>query len=240
MPSTRALESVQLAVDDGTTMQAFIACPAAAANAPGIMVYQDAFGVNEHFKDVALRFAAEGFVAIVPELYHRTGTNVQLAYGDVSAARPHTNDLTVEMTEADVRAAFTWLTGAGGVAAGRVASIGYCLGGRVTYLANAGLPLAAAISYYGGGLHAPRFVALAEKQHAPLLMFWAGLDTHIPPENIRVTAEALTAAGKEHTQVVFSHAEHGFFCDDRASFHSNDARESWALTLAFLRSRGLR
>jgi carboxymethylenebutenolidase len=106
MSSTRALESVQLAVDDGTTMQAFIARPAAAANAPGIMVYQDAFGVNEHFKDVARRFAAEGFVAIVPELYHRTGTNVQLAYGDVPAARPHTDGLTVEMTEADVRAAF--------------------------------------------------------------------------------------------------------------------------------------
>jgi carboxymethylenebutenolidase len=239
MLSTRSLESVRLAVDDGTTMTAFVARPAGVANAPGIMVYQDAFGVNEHFKDIALRFAAEGFLAIVPELYHRTGTNVQLAFGDVPAARPHTNDLTVEMTEADVRAAYTWLT-ANDVAAERVASIGYCLGGRVTYLANARLPLAAAVSYYGGGLHTPQNVALAERQHAPLLMFWAGLDTHIPPENIRVTSEALTAAGKEHTQVVFSQAEHGFFCDERASYHPANARESWALTLEYLRSRGLR
>jgi carboxymethylenebutenolidase len=71
-------------------------------------------------------------------------------------------------------------------------------------------------------------------------MFWAGLDKHIPPENYRVTADALTAAGKEHTQVVFSHAEHGFFCDERPSYHANNARESWALTLEYLRSRKLR
>ena len=148
-----------LPVDDGSTMQAFVARPAVTKNAPGIMVIQDAFGVNEHFKDIATRFAAEGFLAIVPEMYHRTGTNVQLGFGDIEAAKPHSSVVTIEMTQADIRATFAWLTGPGGVAKDRVASIGYCLGGRVTYLANAIVPLTAAVSYYGGSLHTPQYVA---------------------------------------------------------------------------------
>lgn len=239
MPSTRSVDVVQIPVEDGTTMQGFVARPAAASAAPGIIIFQDAFGVNEHFKDVALRFAAAGFTALVPELYHRTGTNVQVAFGDIPAARVHSDPLTFEMTQADSRAAFAWLTAAG-VAADRIAAVGYCYGGRVTYAANAELPFAAAIAYYAGGTHTAQYLALAERQHAPLLMFWAGRDRHVSRENRRLTADALDAAGKRHTQVVFSHAEHAFFCDDRPSFHPDYSRESWDLSLAFLRSHGLR
>jgi carboxymethylenebutenolidase len=81
---------------------------------------------------------------------------------------------------------------------------------------------------------------MAAMQHAPILMFWAGLDKHLPVQQQRVIADNLTAAGKEHTQVVFSHAEHGFFCNDRAEYNPVAARESWALTLEYLRTRGLR
>ncbi len=219
-------------------MQGFVARPAGGANPPGIVVFQDAFGVNEHFKDVALRFAAAGFVALVPELYHRTGTNVQVAFGDVPRARPHSDGLTTAMTSADARAAYAWLA-ANGVAATRIATVGYCYGGRVAYLANATVPFAAAITYYAGGIHTPDYVALAGAQHAPLLMFWAGRDVHIPRANPRITADALDEAGKRHTQVVFSHAEHGFFCNDRASYDAGYAQESWTLGLAFLRTLGL-
>jgi carboxymethylenebutenolidase len=239
MPSTPPITPVRIPVDDGTTMQAFVAYPHQTAAAPGIIVVQDAFGVNEHFKDVALRFAAAGFVAIVPELYHRTGTDVQIAFGDVPRAKPHSDVVTPAMTQADLRAAYRWLT-TNGVAAESVAAVGYCYGGRVVYLANAELPLAAAITYYAGGIHTPEYVALADDQHAPLLMFWAGRDQHIPRANPRITADALDAAGKRHTQVRFSHAEHGFFCNDRSSYHENYARESWALGLAFLEASGLR
>lgn len=215
-------------------MQGFVARPAGVANPPGIVVFQDAFGVNEHFKDVALRFAAAGFVALVPELYHRTGTNVQVAFGDVPRARPHSDPITEAMTLADARAAYAWLT-RNGAAADRVAAVGYCYGGRVTYLANASIPFAAAITYYAGGTHTPEYLALAGAQHAPLLMFWAGRDQHIPRANRRLTADALDEARKRHTQVVFSHAEHGFFCNDRDSYDAGYAAESWTLGLEFLR-----
>jgi carboxymethylenebutenolidase len=238
MARTQGIESVQIVVDDGTTMQGFVARPAAAADPPGIVVFQDAFGVNEHFKDVALRFAAAGFMAVVPELYHRTGTNVQVAFGDVPRARPHSDPLTSEMTLADARAAYRWLT-RNGVAAARVATVGYCYGGRVAYLANASIPFAAAITYYAGGIHTPDYLALAGEQHAPLLMFWAGRDQHVPRANPRITSDALDEAGKRHTQVVFSHAEHGFFCNDRVNYDAGYALESWALGQAFLRTLNL-
>lgn len=235
MPNTHDLEIAQLAVDDGTTMAAFVARPAGAANAPGIVIFQDAFGVNEHFKDVALRFAAEGFTAIVPELYHRTGAHVHVAFGDVPAARPHSDAIAFEMQMADTRACYAWLT-ADGVAPDRVAAVGYCYGGRVAYMANAAAPFAAAVAYYAAGLSAPPYLALAERQHGPILMFWAGRDQHVPREKARLTEDALDAAGKVHTQVLFSHAEHAFFCNDRPSYNADYARESWDLTLAFLRN----
>jgi carboxymethylenebutenolidase len=234
------IETVQLPVEDGTTMTAYVARHMKLHNPPGIMVFQDRYGVNDHFKDVAVRFAAEGFVAIVPELYHRSGNDVKFAYGDHAGSDPLSALASPENLTVDARAAYTWLTTDGGVAKDRVASIGYCQGGRTTYIANATLPLAGAISYYGGNLGREPYASMVAKQHCPILMFWAGLDKHLKPEQRRAHADLLTAAGKEHRQVVFSLAEHGFFCNDRAEYHPESARESWALTLEYLRSRHLR
>ena len=231
------LETVDLAVDDGTTMTAHIARPTNAASAPGILVFQEAFGVNDHIKDIAARFAAEGFIAIAPEMYHRTGKNVMLNYGDMDAVRPHSSAVTTETIAADVRAAHGWLAGPGGAAANRVAAIGFCQGGRVTYIANATVSLSAAAGFYGGGLSAEPMLALAPQQRGPILQFWGGKDKNISPEQYRATADALTAADKIHEQVVFSYAEHGFFCDARASYNPHAARQAWALTLEFFRSQ---
>ncbi len=140
--------------------------------------------------------------------------------------------------EADARAAFDWLVKQPDVDEGRVASIGFCMGGRVSYIANAALPLRAAVSYYGGGI-VPDLLGLAEQQHGPLLMFWGGKDQHIPPEQYRTIADALTNAGKTHEQVVFSQADHGFFCDRRQSYEPGAAGQAWALTQAFLSSFGV-
>jgi carboxymethylenebutenolidase len=233
------IESVRLPVDDGTTMLAYVARHRKLVNPPGIMIYQDAFGVNDHFKEVAVRYAAEGFVAIVPELYHRSGDDTKFAYGDIPGSRPAAGLATPEAITHDFRAAYRWLTTDGGVAKDRVASTGFCMGGRVTYMANADLPLAGAVSYYGGNLGVEPYAAMASRQHCPILMFWAGLDKHLKVEARRAFVDLLDAAGKEHTQVVFSHAEHGFFCNDRNEFHPEAARESWALALAYYRNRGL-
>ncbi len=233
MPSAPG-DWTDLAVSDGTTMRAWTARPAGAGPHPGILVLQEAFGVNAHIRDVAGRFAAEGFVAIAPELFHRTApAGFEGPYGNFPAVMPHVRAMTRDGTAADLRAAFDWLTGAGGGARERVASVGYCMGGRASFLANATLPLACAVSYYGSGI-APGLTGRAAALAGPQLLFWGGRDTHIPPEQYRAVDDALRAAGKPYTSVVFSEAGHAFFCDARPDYHPASARESWALVLAFL------
>lgn len=241
MTATAAIsvERVELQVADGTAMFAHVARPSVAtANPPGIMVFQDAYGVTPFLRDVAERFAGLGFVAIAPELYHRSEC-VEIPYSDIEMklTRPHQRAMTGEGMLADAQVAYAWLC-AQGVAADRTAAIGFCMGGRLAYVANAHLPLATAISFYGGG--AQKLLDLAPKQHGPLLMLWAGQDEHIPNEQHWEVARALTAAGARHEQVLFSHAKHGFFCHVRPWVYDPDAsRQAWALTLEMLRTANL-
>ncbi len=233
-----SIERVELAVADGTTMFAHVAhppAPAPAQNAPGIMVFQDAFGITPFLRDVVVRFAELGFLAIAPELYHRTGCS-ELPYDDIEMklSVPHRTQMTAAGMVADAQASYDWLC-AQGVAADRVCAIGFCMGGRLAYLANAELPLATAISFYGGGVQ--KSLDLATKQHGPLLMLWGGEDEHIPNEQHWEVARALTEAGTRHEQVFFSHGKHGFFCHVRPWLYDADySRQAWALVLEMLRS----
>src|SRR5437763_16845742 len=122
-------EWVELAVADGTSMRAYVAKPAAAPPRRGLLVFQEAFGVNAHIRDVADRFSAQGFLAIAPELFHRTAPGFDCPYSEFAKAAPHLQAITEAGIDADVRAAYKWL-GAEGVG-DNTAAVGYCLGGRV-------------------------------------------------------------------------------------------------------------
>jgi carboxymethylenebutenolidase len=229
-------ETVTLNVSDGTTLPAYIARPMSEGTHPGILVFQEAFGVNAHIRDVTERFARAGYTAIAPVLFHRTDAHFEGEYTNFEAVMPHMQALTDSGQSADIQAAYAWLTGPGGAAA--IASTGYCMGGRTSFLADTLLPLKASVSYYGSGI-APggKFPALLDKAgnlHAPLLLFWGGLDTHNGREQTRAVEDALKAANKNYTQVIFSQAAHGFFCDVRAAYNPDAARQAWALTLEFL------
>ena len=212
--------------------------PASGWKTPGIIVFQEAYGVNGHIRDVAQRFAGLGFTAIAPELFHRTAPGFEGSYSDSESIRPHMAALTNDGLIADVQASYEWLSHEDMVDAGRLAAIGFCMGGRVAYLANGSVNLRAAISFYGGGI-APALLSFAQQQHGALLMFWGGRDQHITPEQYRAVADALTIAGQTHEQVVFSQADHGFFCDQRPSYDAGSARQAWMLTQEFLRVFGV-
>ena len=240
-PATPTLETrtVTLSVSDGTTMPAYLARPDAVESGAAVLVFQEAFGVNAHIRDVTERFARAGYTALAPALFHRTDPAFEGGYADFATVMPHMKALTDAGLAADVRAAYDWLTAADGGRAAVVGSVGYCMGGRVSFLADAELPLRAAVSYYGGGIapspHGlfPDLLGRASDLHAPMLLFWGGLDKHIGKDQRRAVEDALAAAGKDSTHVTFSKADHGFFCDERASYEPNAARQSWALTLAF-------
>lgn len=225
---------VTLQVADGSSMTAYTSSPInAAGKLPAIIVLQEAFGVNHHIRKVTERFAKEGFAAISPELFHRTAPKgFEGDYTDFSTVAPHTKALTNEGLESDLKAAYWWLTEQKNVDIDKIYAIGYCMGGRVSFLANAILPLKAAVSYYGGGLD-----TLADKApdlHGKHLFFWGGLDKHIKSENIHTVIKAVEAAGKDFITVKISYADHGFNCDERASYNEAASKEAWALTLASL------
>jgi carboxymethylenebutenolidase len=228
-----SIETDRIALETGDgPMHAHVARPAGGGVHPGILVFLEAFGVNAHIREVANRLAQLGFAAIAPELFHRTGDGFEAAYGDREAIAPHMEALSNACIAEDAKAAHGWLERHADPL--RTAAIGFCMGGRAAWIANAHLPLKAAISFYGGGI-APALLGDAGKQHAPLLMFWGGADAHIPAEQYRAVADALDTAGVEHEQVVFSKAGHGFFCDARESFHVGAAAQAWELVRAFLR-----
>lgn len=225
--------SVTIPVADGTTMGGYLAVPAAPGPHPAIFVIQEIFGVNAHIRDVTDRFARAGYIAVAPEIFHRFAPAYQGTYDDIQASIAMTGKLTPEGVRADLAATHAWLAARSDVRPGKIAAIGYCMGGRLAFVANAALPLGASVSYYGGGI-ATNHLELAGALHGPQLLVWAGNDPWIPPADRDRVHAAVRDAGKRYVNIEFSGVNHGFFCDARSDYDAGAARQAWALTLAFL------
>ena len=226
---------ITVAADDGTEMNAYVSYPAGDGQHPGILVLQEAMGVNSQLRGVVDRYAALGFVAIAPDLFHRVSPGYNASTLEMDVVMPLIKALTTDGMLADVRAAHAWLVSQPNVDAQKTAAMGFCMGGRATYLANSVLPLAAAISYYAGSV-APSLPDRAASLHGPHLFFWGGKDTSIAPEQHRAVVDALREAGKSFVDVEFSECNHGFFNEEWVERYNADAaRQSWAMGVAFLR-----
>lgn len=234
-------ENLTLKVSDGTTMRAYVAQPEKQKNLPGLMVFQEAFGVNQHIREVAERFANEGYIAIAPELFHRTAPpGFEGDYSNFQSVMPHVGALKDANLEADLHAAHDALLSRSAIDAQRIGCVGFCMGGRVSFLANLVLPLSAAISFYGGGIakseRGPGLLDRASETKAPIFFFWGGTDKHIGPEQRDAATKALRDAGKTFASMEFANAGHAFFCDARPSYDKTAAEQAWALSTAFLRN----
>jgi carboxymethylenebutenolidase len=226
-------EHVTVKASDGTEMRCYVS-RAANPQAPGLIVIPEAFGVNAHHRQVCDRFSETGYTAIAPEVFHRTApAGWEGDYNDFASVMPHYQAMTLEGMEADLKAAAGWLKGNSDPA--RMGCTGFCLGGRMTFLANAVLPLKAAASFYGGGI-ANDMLPLAKKQNGPIVLFWGGQDKHIPLDQVHAISAALKDAGKDYTEVVFSEADHAFMNNDRSSYHKNSADDAWAHVISFFKN----
>lgn len=226
-------QHVTIKLADGTDLPAYTAQPQGPGPHPGLMVLQEAFGVNEHIRDVTRRFADQGYIAVAPELFHRTAPGIEIPYAKFDEVRPHMQAMTTEGVIADLNGAYKWLQEQPSIRKDRIAAVGFCLGGRTALTANAVLPLYAAVSFYGGV--SPLLKDSAADLSGRMLLFWGLLDKHLGPDVRATVVNALTEAGKTFTNVEISDADHGFFCDARASYNASAARDAWALTLEFLR-----
>jgi carboxymethylenebutenolidase len=224
-------ERVTVSVPDGSTMSIYVARPEGADKLPVMLVFQEAFGVNAHIRDITERIASEGYVALAPELFHRTAPGFEGSYTDFEVVRQHIQTLTIEDMQSDMKAAYFYAQSLNYANISLTGAIGFCMGGRVAFLASAFLPLKAAACYYGGGMDT--LIGKISGITCPLLLFWGELDKHIPKEKIDMVTQALSKKGKDFTSVTFPKADHGFFCDARTSYNPQAADESWELVKAF-------
>jgi carboxymethylenebutenolidase len=226
------MQKIQLKTLEQTEMTCFFEEPHGQSARAAVIVLQEAFGVNEHIQNIVKSFAKQGYLAIAPELYHRTApSGWTCGYTEFNLAGPHFSAIHEDGVIADVQTCYDWLKGR---SIERVATIGFCLGGRASFLANSKVPLDAAISFYGGGI-SPKYLLLAERQIAPLLFFWGGKDKHILSDQIQDLKSALTLANRSFVNIEMADADHGFFCDQRPVFHRASADLAWATTLEFLK-----
>jgi carboxymethylenebutenolidase len=205
-----------------------------------VIVIQEAFGVNDHIEDVTRRFTDAGSHAVAPELFHRTGGGTA-PYDDFSKVLPFFEGLTDDGMLADVDAAIAHLNAAG-FSNEHIGIVGFCMGGRVTFLVAARRQLGAAVGFYGGGIVTARFpqfpplVGEASALHTPWLGLFGDADSGIPIEDVeelRATLDAEAPAG--HEIVRYPGAEHGFHCDVRPSYDETSAKDAWSRTLEWFR-----
>jgi carboxymethylenebutenolidase len=207
-------------------------------NARGaVVVIQEAFGVNPHIEAVTRRFADAGYHAVAPDLFHRSGPGAVVDYGDFASVLEHFirigND---DAILADVDATLDDLRRIG-FADGQIGIVGFCFGGRVTFLVASHRAVGAAVGFYGGGIvtaRFPQFPALvdgAKTLQAPWLGLFGDRDESIPVDDVEQLRGALVDAPVDTEVVRYPDAEHGFHCDARASYNAVAAADAWDRTL---------
>jgi carboxymethylenebutenolidase len=215
---------VKLTASDGHELDAYIARPSGAPIA-GLVVIQEAFGVNSHICSVAEGYAHDGFLAIAPALFDRIERGVKLGYeGEdrnrgIAIARQLNKDDSVK----DADAALAWLREQKVAKSG---VIGYCLGGTIAWLSATRLNIGAAVGYYGGGIG--NFAM--ETPRCPVMLHFGKLDQHIPKDEV----DKVQSVHPE-VPIFWYDADHGFNCNDRASYSPAAAKLARERSLAFLR-----
>ncbi len=202
-----------------------------------VIVIQEAFGVNEHIQDVTRRAAAAGYHAIAPTLFHRAGGGTA-GYDDFASVMPLFEGVSDDGVLMDVDATIAHLA-AMGFDPSKVGIVGFCFGGRVTFLVAARRAIGAAVGFYGGGIASKgmlpfdALIGEAGMLQTPWLGVFGDADAGIPVDSVEELRTALTAAPVPTEVVRYPGAEHGFHCDARASYHPESAADGWARTLAW-------
>src|SRR5690349_10888306 len=198
VPGTGRERRIQLSVTgdmiDVGGMPAYLARAAASGPSPAVLVIQEAFGLNDHIKDVTRRVAGEGYVALAPDLFYRGGKGRTAGYDQLPKALELMGSLPDDGIVADVASAIAHLERDPGVRRGRIGITGFCMGGRVGYLAACALPdkIAAAVPYYGGGIPIERTATL----RAPVLAFFGDADPFIPMDQVDKLRSEAARLGK--------------------------------------------
>jgi len=222
MPS----ETVKFASNGGEA-EGYLSVPESGAG-PGVVVIQEWWGLVPHIRDVADRLAAEGFVALAPDLYHGESTRSPDEAGKLMMA------LDIERAERDLRGAVEFLLAHPAVNSESVGTVGFCMGGVLSlYAAAKNERVGACVVFYG--IH-PKVNPPLERLRAPVLGFYAEKDQFVPPAAARALEERLKSLGKRAEFHIYPGADHAFFNDTRPEvYDAGAARDAWQRTLDFFR-----
>ena len=215
---------VQIPSNGGTT-PGYLATPAG-GKGPGVLVIQEWWGLVPHIKNVADRFAAEGFSALAPDLYHGKTASEPDGAGKLFMA------LNIAQAEKDLRGAAKFLAGHSSTA--KIGAVGFCMGGQLALFAGTVNPsVGAVVDFYG--IH-PNVKPDYAKLVGPVLGLFAQKDQFVTPETARQVDADIKKAGKSSEIHVYPNVDHGFFNDERPDVYNKAAAEdAWRRTLAFFR-----
>jgi len=225
---------VQLPGESGP-LSSFLARPSADGKHPAVVVVMEAFGLNEHIKDVAGRLAREGYVTLAPDLYYRE-KNAVVGYDNLQEAIRLMMGLWDEKIVADMKGAIDYLKAQAFVRSDRIGVTGFCMGGRVTFLTACRNPdVKAAVPFYGGGIgsvqaseRTPKApLEYADQLRCPVLLFFGDSDPFIPLDEVERIKQRLAELKKSAETVVYPGAPHGFFCNERDSYRADAAKDAW-------------
>jgi carboxymethylenebutenolidase len=206
---------------DGHEFQAYLAAPAGKPRG-AVVVLQEIYGVNAHIRAVTDSYASEGYTAIAPALFDRVRRGIQLGYTaqDKTQGMGTVQQLQPEETIKDIAAAIAVVK-----SSGRVGTVGFCWGGRWSYIAACELPIACAVVYYGKVTD-----QLNKQPRRPVMYHFGSLDKSIPVSD----TEKIAAAHPESPLYLYEGAEHGFNCDQRPTYNPEAAALARQRTLKFL------
>ena len=230
---------------EGQDMVCYVSHPAPSAgnSFPAIIVIQEAFGVTRHIEKVCDRFAQDGYVAIAPALFHREHPNPKLGYGDedVPARNRYMGALRDDELIEDINVVIKWTQSDQFRRTNnqKIGIVGYCVGGRITYLAATSCPgLSAASVYYPGRAlipfgDGPAPIDLTSQIKIPVMGNFGELDANPTVEDVGKIEAKLKEAGVTYDFKIYPGADHGFNCDERGSYHEASATDALSRTLGW-------
>jgi carboxymethylenebutenolidase len=212
---------------NGHTCQGYFAAPASGSG-PAVVVIQEWWGLVHHIETLVDRFAAEGFVAVAPDLFHGQTTKSPDEAGKLLM------ELDVERAQKEIAGAGSYLLSRPECSSKSFGVIGFCMGGALAqYEATKDANVGGTVSFYGGFKKAP---CDWSQLRAPILLFYGENDKGVPAEQGRALAEQIETLGKSVELHVYPDADHAFFNDDRPEVYNPGAAEdAWRRTLDFLR-----
>ncbi len=234
-------QTVQIPVPGGAPMLGYLARPATGEPSGAVIVGMELFGISAHVRDVCDRLAHRGYLAIAPDLYHRSAPGIELPENEQGRARGF--DLLAQLTRPQVLIDITaTIDHLADYVTPLTAMVGLSVGGHVAYLAAAHLDIPATAIFYGGWIPT---TDISISQPQPTIAATAGItgrilmivgeqDNLIPPDHRHQLADALHTARVEHELVEYPGAGHGFLSDRRASHHPTAAHDAWTHLTRFL------